>query len=147
MQRAARWVRRTTHLRSAVLALASAAALASAVWSTHAVLPVLEDWSDYYGPRDQAAREQEIELSLGFDVEVWERLRRSVRAGDRYAVVADGLDQHEVRNYAAYSLLPAIQVADVADANVVVYYATDPPPESPCTRIGGNVCVLRREEP
>ena len=31
-----------------------------------------------------------------------------------------GDGQHEIRNYAAYSLLPAIQVADPEEADVVV---------------------------
>jgi hypothetical protein len=136
--------RRVPPLGAAIASLASVAALASAVWGVKVVLPQLDGWRDYYGARDPVAREHEIELSLGFDVDEWERLRSSLGAGDRYVVVADGLNQHEVRNYAAYSLLPAIQVGEIGEANVVVYYATDSATEPSCARIGPNICIARR---
>jgi hypothetical protein len=100
-----------------------------------------------YGPLEPARREDEIVRSLGFDSDVWERLRSSVRAGDRFNIVAQGMDQHEVRNYAAYALLPAIQVTDRSAADVVVYYEIDPPAGVRCRPIGERVCVVRREAP
>jgi hypothetical protein len=58
-------------------------------------------------------------------------------------VIAEGDGQHEIRNYAAYSLLPAIQVLDPADADVVIYYDVEPP-RTGCVSVGGNVCIVRR---
>jgi hypothetical protein len=129
-----------------IAALAAAAALASAFGDTRFVLAHLDDWHDYYGAQQPSAREHQVERSLGFDVAAWGRLRRLVHEGDRYAVVAEVAEQHEVRNFAAYSLLPAIQVAEVPDANVVIYYALDPPPGSPCVRTGEQMCLVRLEE-
>ena len=71
----------------------------------------------------------------------WVELRHR-SDGDRYAVVADGDGQHEIRNYAAYSLLPAIQVTDPADADVVIYYAVHHQPRLRPRR--KDVCVVRR---
>ena len=79
----------------------------------------------------------------GFGEPLWIELRRSVGAGDRYAVIAEGGGQHEIRNYAAYSLLPGIQVRDPADADVVIYYGVAAPGEG-CRSVGKEVCVVRR---
>jgi hypothetical protein len=130
---------------SAVVAVASAAAIASALGVSRAVLTHLDEWRERYGAMQPSAREGEVARSIALDVGTWERLRRSVREGDRYVVVADAPEQHEVRNYAAYALLPAIQVAEVATANVVIYYSFDPPPRPPCVRIGKRICLVRLE--
>ena len=79
----------------------------------------------------------------GFGEPVWIELRDSVGEGDRYAVVAEGDGQHEIRNYAAYSLLPGIQVSDPADADIVIYYGV-PPPATGCVPVGKDVCIVRR---
>jgi hypothetical protein len=121
------------------------AALGSAASSARVVVPQLDSLRERYGPLEPASREQAAVASLGFDVRMWERLSRSVREGDRYNVVADVPYQHEIRNYAGYALLPAIQVADPEDANVVVYWQEDPPAGADCTGIGDGVCVLRRQ--
>lgn len=99
----------------------------------------------YYASLEQAEREAEIELALGFDHRLWSEIRRAVRDDDRFVVVSDAFEQHEVRNYAAYSLLPAIQVSSVEDATVVIYWANEPPVGSPCVELGRNVCAERRD--
>jgi hypothetical protein len=107
-------------------------------------LPDLDGWRKPYGPLPGSLRDDPVGHFLGYDVRVWEALRRSIRRGDRYAVVARGEGRFEVRNYAAYALLPAIQVAEIADADVVVYYETEPPGPG-CTPVGSEVCIVRRE--
>ncbi len=76
------------------------------------------------------------------DARVWHALRRSLHAGERYAVVAEGDRQYDIRNYAAYSLLPAILVRDPGDADVVIYDGVRGPPG--CIGVGQGVCFMRR---
>ena len=130
---------------SGVVALvASAAALASALGGAWVGVPKLDEWRKDYGVLPPSLRDDPVALFLGFDVESWNALQRSLRKGDRYVIVARGPTRFEVRNYAAYALLPAIQVLSEEDANIVVYYGTDAP-GAQCTRIGDEVCLLRRE--
>ncbi len=133
--------------RSAIALLASATVLVGALVNARVVVLEHNELRERYGPLEPARREDEIVRSLGFDPDVWERLRSSVHAGDRFNIVAQGVGQHEVRNYAAYSLLPAIQVSDSSAANVVVYYEIDPPSAARCTPVGERVCVVRRKAP
>ena len=132
-------------LERVLVVVASLAALVSAVGGAFAGLPELDEWRRDYGAMPESLRDDPIAVFLGFDDDVWETLRQSARKGDRYAVVARGERRFEVRNYAAFSLLPAIQVLDPADADVVIYYQTDPPAGSRCRAIGDGVCLLRRE--
>lgn len=130
---------------SGVVALvASAAALASALGGAWVGVPKLDEWRKDYGILPPSLRDDPVALFLGFDVESWDALQRSLRKGDRYVIVARGPTRFEVRNYAAYALLPAIQVLSEEDADIVVYYGTDAP-DARCTRIGDEVCLLRRE--
>jgi hypothetical protein len=122
----------------------AAAALVSAIGSARVVVPQLDAWRETYSEYDPERRENEALLSLGFEVETWERLRRLVREGDRYYVAAIVPYQHEIRNYAGYALLPAVRAADIESANVVVYWQLDPPAGPPCEDVGQDVCVLRR---
>ena len=131
-------------LRRALAAAAIAGALASALWGARVVVPALDDWRGPYGPLTEDLRDDPVGHFLGFDDAVWESLRRSVGRGDRYAVVAEGETRFEVRNYAAYTLLPAVQVSDPGDADVVIYYdVASRDPE--CTTVGPDVCVVRRK--
>ena len=127
-----------------LVVVAAVAALVSAVWGASLALDRMNEARDYYSGLEPALREEEIELSLGFDSEEWRRIRGSVRAEDRFAVVSDAFEQHEVRNYASYTLLPAIQVADPEDATVVLFWGARPPDGSPCTPLGENACIERR---
>lgn len=129
----------------ALVAVAAAAALASAVWGAYVGLERMDEARVYYAGLEPAEREDEIELALGFDSELWDEIRKSVRADDRFIVVSDAFEQHEVRNYAAYTLLPAIQVSDIEKATVVLYYANDPPAGSQCVLLGRDVCLERRD--
>jgi hypothetical protein len=123
---------------------AVALALASTLDGARVVLPRLNDAHAYWAVLDPSLRDDPVAELYGFGEEVWQRLRRSVGRGDRYAVVAEGDGQHEIRNYAAYTLLPAIQVRDPARANVVVYYQVGAPATG-CERIAERVCIVRRE--
>jgi hypothetical protein len=120
------------------------AALASALGGARVVVPQLDEWRETYAEYEPERRENEALLSLGFEVETWERLRRQLRRGDRYYVAAIVPYQHEVRNYAGYALLPAVRATDIESANVVVYWQLDPPAGLPCADVGQDVCVLRR---
>lgn len=133
-------------LRRALAAAAIAGALTSALWGARVVVPALDDWRGPYGPLTEDLRDDPVGHFLGFDDAVWESLRRSVGRGDRYAVVAEGETRFEVRNYASYTLLPAVQVSDPSDADVVIYYdVASRHPE--CTHVGPDVCVVRRKRP
>jgi hypothetical protein len=127
----------------ALVLVASGAALLSAFFGAYEGLQRMDRARDEYGPLDQAGRESQIEVALGFDSATWERVRSLVHADDRFAVVSDAPEQHEVRNYAGYSLLPAIQVP-AAEATVVIHYAREPPAEPRCLRLDEKVCVQRR---
>jgi hypothetical protein len=128
----------------ALVVVAAAAALVSALWGTRDSLQRMDAARDYYTSLSAAEREDEIELALGFDHALWERIQNAVDDDDRFAVVSEAPEQHEVRNYAAYALLPAIQVSDAQDANVVLYYASDPPAGAECDRLAADVCLERR---
>ena len=118
--------------------------LASAVWGARDALERMDAARDYYASLEPEEREEEIELSLRFDSALWRRIRGSVRDDDRFYVVSEAPEQHEVRNYAAYSLLPAILVPLIEEATVVIYWASAPPSGSRCVALGANVCVERR---
>ena len=133
-------------LSRALAAAVTAAALVSVLWGASLVVPALDDWRGPYGPLTEDLRDDPVGLFLGFDDAVWESLRRSVGRGDRYTVVTAGEARFEVLNYAAYTLLPAVQVSDPGDADVVIYYeVASPDPE--CATVGPDVCVVRRERP
>jgi hypothetical protein len=127
-----------------VVVAASAAALLSAFGGAWIGVQELDDWQKSYVGVPESLRDDPVGLFLGFDVESWKALERELDKGDRYVVVARGPTRFEVRNYAAYALLPAIQVLPHQDADVVVYYRIESPAE-PCVRIGKEVCVVRRE--
>lgn len=129
----------------ALVVAAAAAALAGAVWGASGSLDRMDEARDNYAPLSSEERENEVELALGFGSPLWDKIRSSVRADDRYHVVSDAPEQHEVRNYAGYTLLPAIQVTDAEDATVVLYWANEPPAGSPCVELSPNVCVERRD--
>ena len=130
---------------SAVLVVAACvAALVSVLGSAWAGIPKLDDWRGPYGPLTDELRDDPVALFLGFDVASWDALERALGKGDRYLVVAAGPARFEVTNYAAYRLLPAIQVAREADADVVVYYG-ETAEAARCTRIGAEACIRRRE--
>lgn len=120
-------------------------ALVSALVGARVLLPRLDDTHAYWAALDPSLRDDPVADLYGWGEDRWERLRQSVGRGDRYAVVAEGDGQHETRNYAAYTLLPAIQVRDPADADVVVYYEVEPPSGSDCETIGAGVCIVRRQ--
>jgi hypothetical protein len=132
-------------LSTALVAAATAAALVSALWGLRVVVPALDDWRAAYGPLSEDLRDDPVGHFLGFDDAVWEALSRAVGQGDRYAVVASGDGRFEIGNYAAYRLLPAVRVSDPEHADVVVYYGVEPPPDTGCTTLGADVCVVRRE--
>jgi hypothetical protein len=125
-------------------AVVVAVVLLSAVWNASLALERMDVARDYHAPLTTAEREEEIERALGFDLAVWDEIRQAVGPEDRYTVVSDALEQHEVRNYAAYSLLPAIQVSDPEDATLVLYWATAPPRGSACLRLAEDICLERR---
>ena len=125
----------------ALAMLAAAAALVSSLGGAAVAVRKLDDWRTTYGDLEPQLRDDPVALFLGFDDATWEALARMLGEGDRYAVVAWGERRFEVRNYAAYRLLPAIQVARPRDADVVVYYATAAP--DGCIRVGKEACVVR----
>ena len=134
--------RRRAVLSRALAVSASLAALVSAFWGLKIGLPRLDDTRQFWNELAPSLRDDPVADLYGFGEPVWVELRRSVGAGDRYAVIAEGDGQHEIRNYAAYSLLPAIQVRDPADADVVIYYSVAAPAEG-CLSVGKEVCVVR----
>jgi hypothetical protein len=125
-------------------AVFAAAALLSADRSARIVLPELDAWRDDYRQLAPIERERAVLRSLGFKVPTWVRLRESLGEGDRYHVLAKVGYQHEIRNYASYALLPAIQVPRLEQADVVVYWQLEPPSGRKCVDVGQDVCVLRR---
>lgn len=130
-------------LSRVVVVAASLGALVSVLGGAKVGIPTLDDWRKDYGTLPPSLRDDPVARFLGFDVESWDALQRTLRRGDRYAIVARGPTRFEVRNYAAYALLPAIQVKEPDDADVVVYYGSGAPPGR-CTRIGEDVCIERR---
>jgi hypothetical protein len=124
-------------------ASASLTALVIAFEGLRITVPRLDDTRAYWAGLAPELRDDPVAHLYGFGEPVWVELRRFVGKGDRYAVVAEGDGQHEIRNYAAYSLLPGIQVSDPADADVVIYYDV-PPPATGCAPVRKNVCVVRR---
>ena len=135
--------RRRATLSRLLAVSASLAALVSAYRGLEVAVPRLDDGRAFWAALAPELRDDPVADLYGFGEPVWVELRRSVGKGDRYAIVAEGDGQHEIRNYAAYSLLPAIQVADPEEADVVVYYAV-PPPDAGCEPVGKDVCVVRR---
>jgi hypothetical protein len=135
--------RRRATLSRLLAVSASLAALVSAYRGLEVGIPRLDDGRAFWATLAPELRDDPVADLYGFGEPVWIELRSSVGKGDRYAIVAEGDGQHEIRNYAAYSLLPAIQVADPEEADVVVYYAV-PPPDTGCEPVGKDVCVVRR---
>jgi hypothetical protein len=127
----------------ALVVVAAVAALAVALVGGWFTARKLDDWRTTYGELAPEIRDDPVGVFLGFDDATWEELRRLLERGDRYAVVAAGEGQHEVRNYAAYRLLPAIQVLRPVDAEVVVHYRPEPAP-SGCAPVGKDACIVRR---
>jgi hypothetical protein len=126
-----------------VVVLACATAVLSVAVGLHGAVPLLEEWKDEYGPVSHSAREAAAASSVGLDSRVWSQLRSHVRTGDRFAVVASGVERFDVRNYAAYELLPAIQVSDPVRASIVVYYKTEPPRGVRCEPVAPYMCIVR----
>jgi hypothetical protein len=126
------------------VSVVAAAVLLSAIWNAYLAIENMDRARDQYTELTTAEREQEVERSLGFDLATWNAIRRAVGEDDRFAVVSDAPEQHEVRNYAAYVLLPAIQVPDPEEATVVLYWATPPPAGAACEPLAANVCLERR---
>jgi hypothetical protein len=124
--------------------LFAGAALVSAVGGARVVVPQLDEWRTTYSELEPERRELEALLSLGFEVETWDRLRQALRPGDRYLVLAEVPYEHEIRNYAGYALLPSVLVADPQKADAVVYWQLDVPAGLRCVEVGQDVCVVRR---
>lgn len=136
---------RRTRAATVVALAAAVAALASAVAGLRPVLSTLDDQRRDVLALPKTLRDDPVGLYLGLDTEGWRRLETAVGRGDRYAIVSGRPEQHEVRNYAAYSLLPAIQVSDPEAADAVLYYGAEPPPGVECARIGRLLCLAERE--
>ena len=130
-------------LDRALVACTAIAALASTFWGLKTGLPRLNDERAYWSATPDQIRDDPVAEVFGYGDARWERLARSVGEGDRYAVVAQGEGQHEVRNYAAYRLLPAIQVRMPSEANVIVFYEVGVS-RADCLRVGKDVCIVRR---
>ena len=129
---------------SRILAIsASLTALVIAFQGLGIAVPRLDDGRAYWAALPPELSDDPVAHLYGFGEPLWIELREAVGEGDRYAVVAEGDGQHEIRNYAAYSLLPGIQVSDPADADVVIYYNVRPPATG-CVRVGKDVCIVRR---
>ena len=131
-------------LGKAVSLGASLVALASAFWGLHVGIPKLDAARAYWSALPQPLRDDPVADLYGFGEDIWTNLDRAVGSGDRYAVLAEGERQHEIRNYASYRLLPAILVRAPRDADVVVYYEVEPPAGANCEPMGTGVCVIRR---
>ena len=119
------------------------AALASTLWGLKVGLPALNSTRTYWEATPQQIRDDPVAELYGFGDGRWERLARYLGEGDLYAVVAQGEGEHEVRNYAAYRLLPAIQVRAAAEANVVIHYEVGESRVG-CVRVARGICIVRR---
>lgn len=119
-------------------------ALAFAYDAARVTVPALQVWKNEYDDHSPEIREEATVASLGFDPDTWDRLDEALGEGDRYHVLAEVGYQHEIRNYAGYRLLPAVQVPEPEDANLVVYWQLPPPAGEECADVGQDVCVLRR---
>jgi hypothetical protein len=126
-----------------VVLLACAAFVTSIVVGLRWTIPHLETWRDNYGALSESGREDIVARSLGFEPRVWDRLRAQIEDGDRYVIVASGIHRFEVRNYAAYALLPAIQVSEPRTASILIFYETVPPRGVRCAPVGRRVCIAR----
>jgi hypothetical protein len=143
MRPPARDDRRRATLSRILAIAASLAALAIAFQGLRLAVPRLDDARAFWAALPPELSDDPVADLYGFDEPVWIVLRDAVGKGDRYAVVAEGDGQHEIRNYAAYTLLPGIQVSAPTDANVVIYYGV-PPPATGCAPVGKDVCIVRR---
>jgi hypothetical protein len=128
----------------AVVLVAALAALGSALHGGWLTARKLDDWRTTYGDLPPAIRDDPVGVFLGFDEATWEALADRLGAGDRYAIVASGEGRFEARNYAAYRLLPAVQVLQPADADVVVHFRPARRPRG-CTPVGQDACVVPAE--
>jgi hypothetical protein len=130
----------------ALVVIAAVAALASALLGGWYAARKLDDWRTTYGELPPGIRDDPVALFLGYDDATWEELGRVLGRGDRYAVVASGEGRFEVSNYAAYRLLPAIEVPRAQDADVVVHFRPAAAPPG-CAPVGKDACIVRRETP
>ena len=126
------------------MVVAAVAALGSALYGGWLTARKLDDWRTTYGELALEIRDDPVAVFLGYDDATWEALGGLLHRGDRYAIVASGEGRFEVRNYAAYRLLPAIQVLELSDADVVVHFRQQAPPPG-CTPVGEDACVVRRD--
>jgi len=129
--------------RELLVVVVIATALLSAVAGARVLIPELEDWRAGFG--DEALRDNAAARALGFDPAAWEFLDGEVRSSDRYAIVTANPSPFEVRNFAAYWLLPAVRVVDPRRADVVVYVDDVAPRDAYCFEGRQHVCVVRRE--
>jgi hypothetical protein len=122
---------------------ASVAALCVAACGLLVTVQRLEDGVRYWDGVASVAPADPVALVQGYDDGTWRKIRATVGRGDRFAVVAEGDGQYDVRNYAMYTLLPAIHVLDPGQANVVIYYDV-PAPSRGCRPMGRGVCLVRK---
>ncbi len=113
-----------------------------AAWGLWVTVQRLEDGVRYSDGLASLAPADPVAIVQGYDDGTWRSIRAAVGRGDRFAVVAEGDSQYDIRNYAMYTLLPAIHVSDPAQANVVIYYDV-PAPAHGCTPVGKGVCLVR----
>ena len=142
---------RRDRLRIAIAVVAATSLVLSAVIGLQATIDGLRDWYDRYSSETTPVRERAAGERHRFDAAAWDELRGYLGLGDRYIVVtpkgaAEGwVDRGVVtRTYAAYRLLPAIQVIDAAEANAVVYIDAEPPPDAVCVDVARRHCVVRQ---
>jgi hypothetical protein len=122
---------------------AAVAALCIGAWGLWITVQRLEDGVRYSDGLASLAPADRVAIVQGYDDGTWRNIRAAVGRGDRFAVVAEGDGQYDVRNYAMYTLLPAIHVSDPAQANVVIYYEVRAPSRG-CRPMGRGVCVVRK---
>lgn len=136
-------MRRAAHALAAALA---ASALLGGATTWRELGAIHDRWRDV--PHADAARAPA--LRAGVDPRPFEAAAGRLARGDRYFVHTPPGDARVfvdegtvVRTYAAYALLPAVQVADPADADVVVSYGAAPEdlrlPFSSVERLPGDV--------
>lgn len=126
------------------------ALIASVALGLPRTLRHLVDTHRRYAPLDHTTREQAAATHEKFNATDWEFLRRGVRRGDTYLLVTpigktgSGVPRRYVtRTFANYRLLPAVQVANRRDANVVVFIDAAAPARATCSTVARTACLLR----
>jgi hypothetical protein len=120
-----------------VAAAAAVAALLVALGSGINDFPVTWDWlssqHDQFAPLSQQERAQEPGTAQLLPVDAFDFFRSKLHDGDRYYIAAKrggfetGVDRATAsRIFARYYLLPAIQVVEPAEADVVFTVGVDP---------------------